>query len=234
MFKNKALVIVTILVLALSVVAMSCAPAAKPATTTPPATTAAPATTTSPATTTTPPSTPPSPPGGPATTTPAATTPATGQPAAVEKKTSFASQKYTNDANGFSVSYPAAWKEAAKPYGTAVFYANDGAAPLPDIFLVDVRPGTSVKEAAIAALTDFVSSKGVSASPTAESEKTVTLADGKTSATELVLSASVMFMTKKGYALGVVKGGNVITVQAGIDPGKLDFYKEIIETLVIK
>jgi hypothetical protein len=123
----------------------------------------------------------------------------------------------------------------AKPYATAVFYANDGAVPLPaDLVFVDVRPATSVKEAAIASLSDFVTAKGVNTSPEVKSEKAVTLADGKTPATEIVLSASVMFMNKMGVCLGVLKGGKAITVLAGIEPKNADLYKEICSTLVVK
>jgi hypothetical protein len=123
----------------------------------------------------------------------------------------------------------------AKPYATAVFYANDGGSPLPtDLVFVDVRPATSVKEAAVASLSDFVTAKGVSATPEVKSEKAVTLADGKTAATEISLSASVMFMTKTGSCLGVLKGGKAITVIAGIEPKNADLYKEICSTLVVK
>lgn len=126
-------------------------------------------------------------------------------------------------------------KVAAKPYATGVFYANDGSVPLPtDLVFVDVRPATSVKDAAVAALGDFVAAKGVSAEVKVDSETAVKLADGKTAATEIVLSATVMFMKKMGSCLGVLKDGKAITVLAGIDTKNAALYKEICSTLVIK
>jgi hypothetical protein len=162
-----------------------------------------------------------------------AAAPVPAAPPAAEKKLSFEAETYTSDL-GFSFKYPKAWKKAANPYGTAVFYANDGATPLPDLVFVDVRPTASVKEAAVAALSDFILAKGVSATPSVESEKAITLADGKTAATEIVLAASVLFMSKKGIAVGAIKDGKAYVVVAGVDPGKLDMFKEIAESLAFK
>ena len=155
---------------------------------------------------------------------------ATPPPAA--KPTSYESETYTSDL-GFSFKYPKAWKVAAKPYATAVFYANDGATPLPDLVFVDVRSGTSIKDSAVAALSDFVVAKGVAVTPTVESEKAVTLADGK-QGTEVVVVAEVLFMKKKGAAVGVVKDGKTYVVLAGVDPNKLDLWKEMAGTLAFK
>ena len=210
MLKNKSLVIVSILVLVLAVVAMACAPATTPAKpVTPPATT-------------TPPATP-----------PATTTPPAAPPAVVEKPTSFEAATYTDDANGFSFKYPKSWKIAAKPYATAVFYANDGGTPLPNLVYVDVRPATSVKDSAVAALTDFIAAKGVQANPKVDSSTEITLPDGST-ATDVAVSVSVLFQNKKGYNVGVIKDGKSIVVSAGIDPAQMDLFKEIAQTLRVK
>jgi hypothetical protein len=215
--KHKSLVIMSVLVLVLAVVAMSCAPATPPAppVVTPPVVTP------------------------PVVTPPVVTEPVVTPPVVapvVEKPTSFESATYTDDANGFSFRYPKTMKVVAKlPYATAVFYANDGGAPLPtDLVFVDVRPATSVKVAGVAALGDFVLAKGVSADVKVVSEKEVTLADGKTAATEIALSASVMFQNKVGSCLGVIKNGKAITVLAGIESKNADLYKEICSTLVVK
>ncbi len=218
---KKVLFISIMVMLVMALVLPACAPAApaKPAETKP----ATPPATTTPAT----------PPAAttPATTPSVATTPA-ATPAPTAKPTSYEAETYTSDL-GFSFKYPKAWKVAAKPYATAVFYANDGGSPLPDLVFVDVRDGTSVKDSAVKALGDFVAAKGVSVTPTVESEKTVTLADGK-QGTEIVLVADVLFQKKKGAAVGVVKDGKTYVVVAGVDTGKLELWKEMAATLAFK
>jgi hypothetical protein len=169
--------------------------------------------------------------GGAAAAPAAPAAPAAAPPPAA-KPLSYEAETFTSDL-GFSFKYPKAWKVASKPYATAVFYANDGAIPLPDLVFVDVRDGTSVKDAAVKSLTDFVVAKGVSTSPTVESEKTITLADG-TQATEIVVVAEVLMMKKKGAAVGAVKGGKTYVVLAGVDTGKLDLWKEMAGTLTFK
>jgi len=223
--KNKSLVIVSVLVLVLALVAVACAPAA-PATTpaAPPATTPA-----------TPPAAPPAPPETPATPpAPPAETPAPpAPPAVVEKPLSFETATFTDDVNGISFQYPKSWKIAAKPYENAIFYANDGGTPLPNLVFVDVRPSTSVKDSAVAGLRDFIAAKGVQADPKVDATGEVTLPDGS-KATEVAISVTVLFQTKKGYAIGVIKDGKSIVVSAGIDPGKMDLFKEIAQSLRVK
>jgi hypothetical protein len=98
---------------------------------------------------------------------------------------------------------------------------------------VDVRSATSVKDSAVAGLRDFIAAKGVSADPKVDSSGEITLPDG-TTATEVAISVSVMFQTKKGYAIGVIKDGKSIVVSSGIDPAKMDLFKEISQSLRVK
>jgi len=211
--KNKSLVIISVLVLVLAVVAMACAPAT-PAT--PPAPPAAPET----------PAAPPAAPETPAA-PPAAETPAA--PPAPEIVTSFEAATYTNADPAFTVKYPKTWKvEASKVSGAVLFAKGEGN----DIVMVGVRPATSIKDAAIALLADYILSLGAGITPGVDSEKTVTLADGKTQANEILMSA--LFGARKGYAYGVIKDGKAIMVLAGTDPKHLDLYSEIGKTLVVK
>jgi hypothetical protein len=205
--KHKALVMVSILVLVLAVVAMSCAPAKPPAP-------------------------PPAPPvvTPPVVTPPVVTPPVVAPPVvpAVEIKTSFEAATYTNENPGFSIKYPKEWTSQKAALTGSVFFGKGDSG----IVYVAVRPATSFKDAAIAFLGDYIVSLGVNINPDVESEKTVTLADGKTQGNEIILSA--MFGARKGCAYGVIKDGKAIMVLAGVDPKNLNLYKEICETLVLK
>ena len=94
MLKHKSLVMVSILVLVLAVVAMSCAPA-KPAT-------------------------PPTPPAPPVVTPPVVTPPAA--PAIVEKVTSYTAKKFTNDK--LSIAYPDTFVATDTKIPGAIFYGK--------------------------------------------------------------------------------------------------------------
>ena len=166
MFKSKALFVVAILVIALAVIASSCAPAAPTATTTPATTTTTPATTTTtPATTTTTPAT-------------------TAAPAGTH--TWGDSATYTNDAVGFTVQYPAKWKVVTSGVGAnnVLTVAVDPSNATGDTVYVDVIPAVtdlstaakSVLDGSAAFLQYKVTAKTTSTAP-------FTLAGSVTSAT---------------------------------------------------
>jgi len=220
MIKNKAILTGITLLLTMVLISPACVPAipdetepaAQPTITpvNPPATNA---------TQTAPPDTTP-----PATTTDAAITPV------VEKPTSFTSEKYTHP-SGLSIRYPKEWTTDKPLLPTSVLHAHDSVTPLHNFIIVDIRPATNFTDAAIASLNDLIIADGLSATPTVELEKTMTLSDGKTLATEIIVSADVLFKNRKGYALGVIRDGQAYIVMAGLDPAKLDLFKEIVETM---
>ena len=213
MLKHKSLVMVSILVLVLAVVAMSCAPA-KPAT--PPAPPAAPVV------------------APPVVTPPVVTPPVVTPPVVapvVEKPTSFESQKYTDDAKGIAVRYPKTWAAAASSLKTSIFTGSGGDA---GFVIIDIRPATNFTDAAVSFLSDMIAAKGLAVNPNVDSQNKLTLADGTTAAYDATLSASVLFQTKTVYCFGILKDGNAIIVASGMDPKNLDLYKEIAKTLAIK
>lgn len=219
MFKSKVLVIIAVLVLALAVVAMSCAPAAKPAPAAPPA--ATPPAAAPPAAT--PPSAPPAPPGGP--TAPAA------------PKLSFESVTYTDDANGFSYMYPKSWVkiDLTGPMVSAVAASSTQGA---DSVSANVVPQAADFSVAMKAMYDEnpgLKSLGVKVDIV--SSKAVTLADGKTAASEAVCTAKVMGMYDLwAYGIGINKGGKTIAVTGWTLGGqaKKDLVTEISKTLAVK
>ena len=154
MLKHKSLVMVSVLVLVLAVVAMSCAPAksATPPVVTPPVGT--------------PPVVTP-----PVVTPPAATTPPAA-PAIVEKVTSYKSQKYSDPTYKFSLAYPADWTTAAATLKGAVLYAKSTGK---DVVYVAVRPATDFKAAASTFLADLIAASGANFTPSVDSEATITL-----------------------------------------------------------
>jgi len=204
--KHKSLVMVSVLVLVLAVVAMSCAPA-KPAT----------------------PPTPPAPPvvTPPVVTPPAATTPPAA-PAIVEKVTSYKSQKYSDPTYKFSLAYPADWTTAAATLKGAVLYAKSTGK---DVVYVAVRPATDFKAAASTFLADLIAASGANFTPSVDSEATITLADG-TTANVILLSAA--FGMAKAAITGVLKDGNAIMVCGASDPKSMALYQEIGSTLIVK
>jgi len=169
-------------------------------------------------------------PTGPPDTMPPATTPDTDIPPVEEKPTSFASEKYTHP-SGLSVRYPKDWTTDKPLLPTTVLHAHDDVTPLHNFIIVDIRPAKNVRDAAIATLNELIAADGFSATPTVELEKTMMLSDGKTPATEIICSVDILFKNRKGCALGVIKDGQAYIVMAGVDPAKMDVFKEIVETM---
>jgi len=213
--KHKSLVMVSVLVLVLAVVAMSCAPA-KPVP--PPAPPAPPVV--APPVVTPPVVTPP------AVTPPAVTPPAA--PAIVEKVTSYKSQKYTDPTYKFSLAYPEGWsKEAATLKGAVLYSKGTGK----DLIYVAVRPATNFQDAALEFLSDLIAAAKVPFVPGVDSSEKVTLADG-TVADVILLSAA--FGQAKSAVTGVIKDGNAIMICGATDPKSMALYKEIGSTLIVK
>jgi hypothetical protein len=207
--KHKSLVMVSILVLVLAVVAMSCAPAKPPA----------------------PPPAPPAPPvvAPPVVTPPVVTPPVVTPPVApaiVEKVTSYAAKKFSNDK--LSIAYPADWVDTSTKISGAVFYGKSAGK---DLVFVAIRPATDFKAAANTFLADLIAASGAAFSPSVDSETTVTLADG-TKAQVILLSAA--FGMAKAAITGVIKDGNAIMVVGATDPKSMALYQEIGSTLIVK
>jgi type IV secretory pathway VirB10-like protein len=217
-FKNKAFLIVTVIMLTVAVFALSCAPAATQKPTTPATT---PSSTTPPAPPANTPSstTPPAPPSG---------TPTPTAPAAPAIKTSFEANTYNNDKPAFSVMYPKSWVAEKATLAGGVLYAKSGK----DNIYVAVRPATDFKAASTKFFEDLITASGNSFTAGVDAENTITLADGKTKATQILMSAA--FGMAKATCTGILKDGNAIMVVCASDPGQMEIYKEIGTTLVIK
>jgi len=212
--KHKSLVMVSILVLVLAVVAMSCAPAKPPA---PPVVA--------------PPVVAPPVIAPPVVAPPVVAPPVVAPPVApaiVEKVTSYKSQKYTDPTYKFSLAYPEGWsKEAATLPGAVLYSKGTGK----DLIYVAVRPATNFQDAALAFLSDLIAAAKVPFVPGVDSTAKVTLADG-TVADVILLSAA--FGQAKGVVTGVIKDGKAIMICGATDPKSVELYKEIGSTLIVK
>ncbi len=205
MLKHKALVSVSILVLVLAFVAISCAPAKPPAP-------------------------PPAPPVAPVVTTP--TTPGTTPvaPVAPVMKTSYEATTYTNDKYGFSILYPKAWTSENVSLSGGVLYVKGDKG----LVYVAVRPANPDDwgSTAMDFLKDLIKAGGKDFTPSIDSNDPVTFTDGKTKGRMIVLSAA--FGLAKGACAIVMKDGNAIIVLGATDPGQMVLYKEIANTLSVK
>jgi len=220
-FKNQALVIMAVLVLALAVVAMSCAPAAKPATT-PPAVTTPPAT--PPAS---PPAAPPAPAAVPVVTTPAAT-----------KTASWGESKtYTDNKYGLSFSYPAGWV-IVDPTGIMIYdVAASSESGAENASLSVTAKADDIADTVRSAYEANPNLSSLNVKVQIVSSRATTLADGKTAATEVVLSAKIMgIYDLYGYNLAVIKGDKLVWCSALTlgDEGKMALCREIVQTFAVK
>jgi hypothetical protein len=198
-FKNKALFLVAILVIAVAVIASSCAPAA------PAATPAAPAAT----------------PAAPAA-TPAAPAATPAAPAAAPAGTHSwgDSATYTNDAVGFTIQYPAKWKqEAPDPADTVTVFqgAQDPSNNVGDRIYVAVIPAASDLSTVAKGLLDsspaFIKYKVTSK---VDSAKAFTLTSGSvTAAEEQICSAKIVIYNFYFYAISATKGDKTVNVMGG-------------------
>lgn len=224
--RRSTIILVTIMIV-VGVVLSACAPGGCASTAPPPA---KPADTNAP---TTPAATPPAtPPSIPSPTPPAST------PQVTEKPTSFEATTYNNDQYGFTVKYPKSWA-TDKLIGDMVMRVAAQAGDLQsDAVAAAVvnKPsdyGKAIREAVDATL----AASNVNVKTKLESVKATTLSDGKTPATEAVLSADIFGMYQLYvYALGTDKGEKTIaTIGLTIkgDSNKA-LVKEIAQTLAVK
>ena len=217
MFKSKVLIIVAVLVLVLAVVAMSCAPAPKPAPPTPPAPPA---------------STPP------ASTPPASTPPAATPPAAAAAKTSFEADTYTNDTYGISFMYPKNWIKL-DPTGDQVFCVAKSKDQGADAaYFAVIADSADVGKAIKASMDSNPGLSAVGAKVDVKSANPVKLADGKTAATEVSVSSTIMgIYDYQSYNLVVSKGGKLLYVGSFTINGNTDrknVAAEIVKTFAVK
>lgn len=218
MINNKTVFISTMIVLLLSLILPACAPA-KPAATPP----AAPAATTpvEPVATT---------PAAPAATIPAA--PPSSTPAS--KALSFAPETYTNDELGFTWQYPKTWIKGDLS-GNYVFIRLSDSSATADTAGITVVPETS--DFAKTLTTEFEADPALYGSKvTVGPVKTTKLADGKTTASEAIVTATVMGFDLYAYTVGINKGGKtIIAFGATLGGGaKQALMEEMSKTLAVK
>jgi hypothetical protein len=213
-FKNQALVIMAVLVLALAMVAISCAPAAKPATTPPATLPAAPLAT---------------PPAQAA--TPVATLPAAPKASWGESKT------YSEDTYGLSYLYPAKWINL-DPTGIMIYdVASSSESDAENASLSVTAKVDDIANAVRAAYEANPNLSNLNVKVDIVSSRATTLADGKTAATEVVLSAKIMgIYDLYGYNLAVVKGDKLVWCSAlTLGTGtKQALCREIVQTFAVK
>jgi hypothetical protein len=217
MFKGT-LFMVTVLTLILAAVAISCAPAAvlqKPAATTPPTATPAPA-----VTPVTPPATPPAAPAAPAVI-----------------KTSFEAATYTNDANGYSFLYPKTWIPGNVVNDQVVNLVAAAASGADSVSSSLLPESADFGQAMKAAYDADPGLKQYSVKVNIKSSKAITLANGKTQASEAIVTATIMGIYDLwGYGIGVNKGGKTIMVTGWTLGGeaKQNQIMEIVKTFTVK
>jgi hypothetical protein len=136
--------------------------------------------------------------------------PAATTPAAVADKT------YKNDAYGFTVKYPGTWLTKPSKVETTVFYAQGPGGTFDDFLQVNMRPAKSFKEAAVEMVTQQLVAQGFgSAIPEVVSEKTVTLSDGKTQGSEVIIEVDLLILKMGAAYYGYMKDGKAVIINIG-------------------
>ncbi len=228
MHRSKALIAVVGIILTVSLFMWSCTPATapaepKPTTPTPSTSGEQPKSGTQPGSQT--PNLPPPPP-------PVNTTPATQ-----EIKTSFEANTYTSDKYGFSLKYPKNWvkKEAVGDTVLSIASSQDQTADAVNVSVIAEAP--DIAAAAKNAIDNSDAFKQFNAKCKIESQKSITLADGKTPAQEVIFSAKIVIYDVYIYCLGVNAGGKTILVIGNTvesSSKNKDLLQEIARTLIIK
>ena len=193
----------------------------------------APATTTLPSSTTPPSIAAPVAPPTPPVTTPSAPEPTTPPPAV--KVLSFDSATYINDAIGFTWQYPKNW-EKQEPYGDTVIILLST-----PVSQQSTRVGVFViaETADLSkAVQDYIKAAGFPIASTVVAPATaITLADGKTHASESIGSLKWIRTNEDTYfyAVGFNKGGKTIVAWGlTVVENKKALIKEIAQTLAVK
>ena len=136
---------------------------------------------------------------------PAATTPAAA-----------ADQTYKNTDYGFSVKYPGTWQTKPTKVATTVFYAQGPGGTFDDFIQVNIRPAANFKAAAVEMVTQQLVAQGFgSATPEVISEKTVTLSDGKTQGSEVIIEVDLLILKMGAAYYGYMKDGKAVIVNIG-------------------
>jgi pyruvate/2-oxoglutarate dehydrogenase complex dihydrolipoamide acyltransferase (E2) component len=220
MINNKVVFLSIMIILLASLVLPACSPA-KPVAPAP-AAPAAPAATTPAAPVATPPAPPATPPAASAT---------------APKALSFAAVTYTNDDLGFTWQYPKTWIDGDLT-GHYVVHKLSGTAADADTAGIMVIDTPTDYAAALKA--EFEADPGLKQYGTKvdiASVKTITLADGKTTAMEATGTAKIMGLYDlSAYTLGINKGGKtIIAFGATLGGGnKQALMKEMSQTLAVK
>jgi type IV secretory pathway VirB10-like protein len=228
LFRRKGLVPIVGIMLTISLFMWSCAPAAAPAE--PKPVTPAPATpseqpknSSQPQTQT--PNLPPPPP------------PITTTPGAQEIRTSFEAITYTSDKYGFSLKYPKNWvkKEATGDVVLSIASSQDQTADSVNVSVISEV--NDIAAAAKNAIDNSDAFKQFNVKSKIESQKNVMLADGKTTAQEVILSAKIVIYDVYLYCVGVNAGGKTILVIGNTvesSSKNKELLQEIAKTLTIK
>jgi hypothetical protein len=136
---------------------------------------------------------------------PAATTPAVA-----------ADQTYKNSDYGFSVKYPGTWQTKQTKVATTVFYAQGPGGTFDDFLQVNVRPAANFKDAAVEMVTQQLVAQGFgSAIPEVVSEKSVTLSDGKTQGSEVIIEVDLLILKMGAAYYGYMKDGKAVIINIG-------------------
>jgi hypothetical protein len=156
---------------------------------------------------------------------PAATTPAAA-----------ADQTYKNADYGFTVTYPGTWVTKPTKVATTVFYAQGPGGTFDDFIQINMRPAANFKDAAVEMITQqLVAQNFGSAKPEIVSEKAVTLSDGKTQGSEIIIEVDLLILKMGAVYFGYMKDGKAVIINvAGVLKSGVDKYpawKKIAESL---
>ena len=219
MVKYKVSAIITVLVMVLALVITSCSPAAAPAkpAATEPAKPAA---------------TEPVKPAATEPAKPAATVPADTKPAATPApKVTFEAATYTNDQYGFSFQYPKVWVED-KIVNNEVCNFGKGKAGTDDHVIAVVIPEVADIPAAYKSEMDAIPGMvQFNMQVTLKPSKQITLADGKTAATEIIATSDYNMWC---YAVGFNKNGKTIMISTYTLGTSEKTLREIVGSVAVK
>jgi hypothetical protein len=146
---------------------------------------------------------------------------------------------YTNDAVGFTVTYPAKWQSETPGGPTGVFQAaKDTTDQTGDRIYIDVIPAATDLSAAAKGLLDSSAAfQQYKVTATIVSSDPFTLTSGSvTSATATVCSAKIVIYSFYFYAIGATKGTNSVNVMGSTIGGgnARKQLQEICQTLSFK
>jgi len=147
-------------------------------------------------------------------------------PPAATSPAAPADQTYKNTDYGFSVKYPGTWQIKPSKVTTTVFYAQGPGGTFDDFIQVNIRPATSFKDAALEMITQqLIAQNFGSAKPEVISEKAVTLSDGKTQGSEIIIEVDLLILKMGAAYYGYMKDGKAVIINvAGVLKSGVDKY----------